>query len=622
MSHGAHGRRLLDERPLVWWALIMTSCVVANPDAAVLADVSPEMEPPAPLVGFHPVEPRASMLVPTVFDGWIVEALDEEAAQATIALEATRYRVDLRVATDEEIDQLRSAFEAGGPHQLRLHPSTTSFASDDTGGVTPDCRESAFGMQDLERVLERSRPSDLRGLLGALPSNVLQKFTLLYESRSPQVATAMRPRVVRFDTQAKLVLAYGCEDEGEGGVEVLAWDDRDDRWSLHRIRFDGEGARAVGSAHIEDDPVECLSCHGGSDPRPNWASYPIWTGAYGSNDDRIGSLDASGSFVPDAEGAAFLRFRQSIVDDPCYSTLPWPDAAADHYPYSATPKLHNYHYRPNASLAVALSRLAARRLARRIADHPDFEAWAPHLAAEALDCDVALPLALVPTIDHSGEYDPWSEMAFDARARTSGGPLLYRVAQAMGVRDSDWTLDFHRDLRSEDHAPVYITASWPMPRLVQTVLIERWLQRESVIADPLPRAGRMQHIFGDEFACLDALADHTELHPVDREAICEAVHERVSSHGSIATGQADDHPVDGAQIFDRHCGRCHDELPDFATAEALTRVTAAGGCEMPADGHCLAPAVRRALLGYLHVSSAPSTTRANPIAVPRDSDAR
>jgi hypothetical protein len=311
------------------------------------------------------------------------------------------------------------------------------------------------------------------------------------------------------------------------------------------------------------------------------------------------TLRKDGRWVPDVQSHADLAVRRRHANNPKFSSLPWPDNAAARYPYVAIEKLPNYNYRPNAGLTIAFSRLAARRLARRISSHPDYPDVRIALAREALGC--ASPESLAPFVGTHGAsfegrgYDPWQQFQFNASSHTAGGALLYAVASSFGVKPGEWSLEFQPALEGDHALPIYVTASWSMPQFVQGVLLEPLLQELGLIQGDLPTSGRMASIFGEEFGCVDDVADRVDLREEDRQWLCDELEQRQGAVAHLAPAPVHG-PAAPAAVAEAHCAGCHETLPSgSALAEAITP-DARGVCRMPLGRACLSKTEREALL--------------------------
>ncbi|MCB9537278.1 MAG: hypothetical protein H6704_13580 [Myxococcales bacterium] len=571
-------------------------------------------------------------VTPHHFRGWRVARLDGEQGEAVLERAGTRYRVRLAAIAPGAAGRIRAAHAAGRPVDVRVPVDAMEFAGDDLRGVTPDCRERPFGWDDLRALAERH--ASVRDLLAALPRDALQRFTFVHDSRAsnPAAVSAERPRVIRFGTDARTILAYTCEAGGPKRLEVITFDDAAARFRLHLLSDgpapppDAEGAtrlERVGAGWAAHDPASCRGCHGGDDPRPNWEGYPEWTGAFGSDNDKVGHLDGE-RFVANADGERYLAFRRAAADDPCYATLPWPTAGPAHYPYVALSKHENLRFRPNTGLTLALARLNARRLARKLRAHPRYAAVERALLREALGCAPQADLeaevrAALPR--YASEPDePFDYYRFDPRSPRSGGPVLYFAGRHLGLRDADWNLAFvpHPDQQT---SPLYITGQWPMPRFVQSVLLRDLARARPELGDVARTARRTERIFGAQHACVDDIAGRPWIAEDVRQRACAALPPaQPTAKATPAPKPASPPPVadPGLALVTARCHPCHAAgeplpffadtatarhavrtRPDFVAAVLDATAVTDDWCPMPEDGVCLTPPERALLKRWL-----------------------
>jgi hypothetical protein len=134
----------------------------------------------------------------------------------------------------------------------------------------------------VEQLLERL----------AKTTTLTSNYTLLYDSRSLQDASFAFPRVITFGIDAKIMLAFNGHPSqaGYNSLEVMKFNDQNKTFELREIQFPQDRVRspaqenAVKVSNI--NPGKCIVCHG-TNPRPNWDTYPFWPGVYGSEDDEL-----------------------------------------------------------------------------------------------------------------------------------------------------------------------------------------------------------------------------------------------------------------------------------------------------------------------------------------------
>ena len=149
--------------------------------------------------------------------------------------------------------------------------------------------ESTF--EDLQTKVLQCGIGSLEKLLPLLSIQHLSQYVLVHHSQSLQGASAESPRVILYGKAAKLVLAFNGDPSQERyrNLEIIQYRDSSRRFEFRDIEFNEGSASPTISP---PNPPICMSCHRGADPRPNWAGYPLWPGAFGGEDDGIFRLTA------------------------------------------------------------------------------------------------------------------------------------------------------------------------------------------------------------------------------------------------------------------------------------------------------------------------------------------
>ena len=160
--------------------------------------------------------------------------------------------------------------------------------------------------------------------LESLPDHLKNQHALMFDSKSVQEASYLRPRVLIFSPAAMIVMSFNGEPS-QKGYEVLETirftrTEGRPRFILEEIVFAEDlGRRESYLRSVNEaaqlkalidranrqgpNPPLCLGCHR-QDPRPNWESYPFWPGAYGQFDDR--------PFQPKGDGGARVLHPQTL----------------------------------------------------------------------------------------------------------------------------------------------------------------------------------------------------------------------------------------------------------------------------------------------------------------------
>lgn len=515
---------------------------------------------------------------------------------------------------------------------MGLWPGQLEFLDDDTAPIAPNCSEEKFRMDDYLRIVQATDVKSTLDVLQRIPPKAMQKFTLIYESQSLQRHGASKkwPRVLRFNTDGTLALTYTCDPSApdHNTVEVIAFDEAKRKYDfLHTVFSDAQ------EKHTVKNHRSCLACHGGSDPHPNWAQYPTWKGAYGSNDDRVSFFrqgdKVNGTTDLEKETQSYIEFREAQRDNPCYATLPWPDNSSKgfhNYPYIIQAKAPNYNYRPNAHFTIIHSRRNAQRLARKFEDHPAFERHKYAILATALGCS---------------SFDDELDSAYERLSIKSDSlPALQRIGAAFGFYGSDWSLTFSKTPMLTYSK--FDTAQWEMGEFVASVLLRDLAQSDLELRPFDRRVNRMSALFGQKFMCVDEVADRVWLEATeDGEAqLCSLLAEKhkrqvqITPDVQIAKPQwsevrefsaprpkiAQTSVEDGKRLAQTVCAKCHDGQVlsyDFKHENGLSKQLGTfgegliglvdmqlgedGHCEMPMaiEGSCFSEREKASLLLYL-----------------------
>lgn len=351
----------------------------------------------------------------------------------------------------------------GSPRRVTLDipPAAIIRTEPRPNAVRPDCSEMPMSYPDLAAIAKQPGINNQIDFLRAIPPGTLQTFTFNFNSKSaqgPGVSPEM-PGIVRMSQDGKLVLRYTCDPSKPtyNKIEVLTYDDSTEKYKMASIDLGKPRDHRV-----EENPKLCLSCHnpGGEkspvvDPRPNWQQYDQWTGFYGSEDDTFvygNSRTGTGNPVTREEirqqQANYLNFRQNQKDNPCYSSLPWPENPDPLYPYSNNGRNSDYTRRPGLKFTEVQCHLAGRRLARKFREKPEYNQIKYALAMSSLGCREFKPSQItqvVPEARANNFQRPRAQDIDDAAAPGTHFSAHYEVGRAMGFRNMDWTMNFNQN---------------------------------------------------------------------------------------------------------------------------------------------------------------------------------
>jgi hypothetical protein len=210
----------------------------------------------------------------------------------------------------------------------------------------------------------------VEAFIGALPMPIRSNPVFVYRSRSLQGASLDSPRVILGDAK-KYDPTYGSDtvyafngDPTHAGfdrIEAMEFDPASARFKFFEISFDGPPGqeRPVRST---DNPSQCMGCHRGPDPRPNWESYDFWTGMYGSTDDRLQAVELE----------PFKTFLTARSSRPRYKALGLDELKKI---LSYTNHGGRLPGEPNITMTYKLSRANLKRVARLITETPNYQAY-------------------------------------------------------------------------------------------------------------------------------------------------------------------------------------------------------------------------------------------------------
>lgn len=262
--------------------------------------------------------------------------------------------------------------------------------------------ETSFTYEDLTNLIQKNKLTSVEAVLPLLPTNMLSNFTLVYNSLSLQKADYFFPRVIMFGTDATLTCTFngGIQElEGSDTIECYqfrsvtnTFDFREIQFpttenKLRKVLFSQSNQRASGG-------TKCTSCHA-ENPRPNWESYSVWPGVYGSHDDSYSEALFKGA------GAAKLKeeverltvFNGIAAYNSRYKNLIF-TSNSEYAPYSNQFKPPTNENRPNERFLLALTTLVVKRNVKMLVNFPLNEQLNYIKAAARCDDDLKVKDAL------------------------------------------------------------------------------------------------------------------------------------------------------------------------------------------------------------------------------------
>lgn len=212
-------------------------------------------------------------------------------------------------------------------------------------------------------------------LLQKLPEAYRTFFVLQYDSHSNHSSNDTHPRVIFFGPDAKLLVAFSGlpSDSFFNTAEMIEYEPTTASYNFYSIHFEEKAPN-----HVEVNPQDCLRCHG-FDPKPNWESYSLWPGAFGSLHDRV---------LPGTkEHHSFQEFLKTYQQSSRYQFLPAPFHIESEDAFGArTYYLSNAGMGPGSTLSILLGFLNRDRIAKRIVQSEFHARYRPAITAALIGC--------------------------------------------------------------------------------------------------------------------------------------------------------------------------------------------------------------------------------------------
>lgn len=215
----------------------------------------------------------------------------------------------------------------------------------------------SYTTKELIETIQTQKLTNVDQVVAALPAELRSQYTLQYKGAGLQAASFDKPRVIAFSADGKFVVTFNSDESQAMGndLEILEFNDTKNEFELYQISFEA-GQLKSGSGLA--NPAQCLGCHSSSKslspkPFPIWGRYPSWSGAYGSNEDRIFGKELN----------PFLDFESKRKEHARYSHL-LPPKGSPVSPFS-TESVQTVTFRPNGNLGSLLARLNAKALAHQ-----------------------------------------------------------------------------------------------------------------------------------------------------------------------------------------------------------------------------------------------------------------
>ena len=445
-------------------------------------------------------------------------------------------------------------------------------------GVFPDCREKKVTIKEIIEIAKKVHSSPTQNtmvdFLSQIPKGSLQTFTFVHSTKSLQhhLVNEQWPRVLRISADGKISMSFVCNPKSQdyGSVEILFFEEnpiatwRTLSLNFGKAMFDFKGIREETNLKIKFDDPECIKCHrttsykfGGTTERirPIFASYPLWQGFYGSEDDTL--------YKNEKEYSQFKQFESFAKTDPCFQTLPWPktkDKIYEDYPYHSLDrknnspiveeydsyfkkvKISNYHLRTNLKFTDSLSHLNAIRISHLFLQKREYVQLSPLIAMETFQCakfdwkseiKQQLKKFKSPITQDFQYFNDVSSM--DPRSPESRTLMLYFLGLALGITADEWTLNFNQPFNPEFATGIHgsLNRDTSTARIVQGLLMKELIKYSPELEKKFKLSRGVSDFFkGQDFSCVDNLGGEIEFEPENQEKICQLL-EDIYKNGKL-----------------------------------------------------------------------------------------
>ena len=142
----------------------------------------------------------------------------------------------------------------------------------------------SFSFSSVAKLIKDKHLKSIDELLPLLPRTLRSHFVLVYNSHSLQKASPLFPRVILYGEDAKLLLAFNGNPDrpGYSTLEAIEYDTGAKGFSFYEVHFPKPGEAQTEVSEPQKNLRSCTLCHHES-LRPNWESYNVWPGVYGSH---------------------------------------------------------------------------------------------------------------------------------------------------------------------------------------------------------------------------------------------------------------------------------------------------------------------------------------------------
>lgn len=253
--------------------------------------------------------------------------------------------------------------------------------------------EEDFSYAKLEQIIRDHDVRTVDDLLPLLPEDYRKFYLFIYESRSAQAANTFSdsPRTILYGQNGTFLIAFTKDPKAApivdavDNLETIQWNAAAKKFEFRELVF-GEDKNPL-EVPPEVNPLKCQACHG-KDPRPNWDSYNIWAGSYGS----ISRLSCDTMQAGTEEIRKYNEFMTGNRLKDRYRHLPVEISAAGKCiddPAKEVTFRNAAHLDPNSIFTQKVTDLNYQRLARLVMMSPKYKKFRPYLAGQLNHCTPA-----------------------------------------------------------------------------------------------------------------------------------------------------------------------------------------------------------------------------------------
>ncbi len=258
----------------------------------------------------------------------------------------------------------------------------------------------AFDYEALKQLIEEKQFTRIEQVVQALPAEFHTNYTLMRASRSLQDASPTAPRVISFNHDGTLILAWNgySAQKGYDALELIQFRPNK-KFEFRSIQFPEDAGGKGNPVFSGANPPNCVACHG-SRVRPNWERYPEWPGAFGSLDDfpQTEELSQLQAFVGKQMKAGRYRALKTL-----------PGSVATPYETQMRGRLR---FRPNFRLAALTFAHQADALNARLRTASSFPKARFLFAMSRLNCKTTIDIAKeLERLYGKGAADPLPPLA-------------------------------------------------------------------------------------------------------------------------------------------------------------------------------------------------------------------